>query len=96
MDRILTFSEVCRYLRISAATGYRLEAAGDGPPVVHLKGGKRYSQAAVDEWFKARSSGGASAPTEEKPAPAVRRGRPRREINTVADVLCAARGPSRA
>jgi predicted DNA-binding transcriptional regulator AlpA len=91
MDRILVFSELCDYLRISAATLYRLEAAGDGPPVARLKGGKRYSQVAVDEWFKSRSRGGAAATTEEKPAPAVRRGRPRREVNTAADVLRTAR-----
>jgi predicted DNA-binding transcriptional regulator AlpA len=96
MDRILVFSELCDYLRISAATLYRLEAAGDGPPVARLKGGKRYSQVAVDEWFQSRSRDGASAPTEEKPAPAVRRGRPRREVNSVTDVMRATGGRSRA
>ncbi|HEU4458826.1 MAG TPA: helix-turn-helix domain-containing protein [Methylibium sp.] len=92
MDRILVFSELCDYLRISAATLYRLEAAGEGPPVVRLKGGKRYSQTAVDQWFLARSMATARepAPTEERPAQP-RRGRPRRELNSVSDALRSAR-----
>lgn len=53
-DKILTFEEACRYLRVQKATLYRL-AQRKKVPSAKVGGQWRFKKSKIDEWLEKQS-----------------------------------------
>ena len=78
-DPLVTRREFCQQGKFGPKTLQRIEARGEGPPVIEITPGfVRYRQSAIDAWFAARTRTGArpagKAPTRAIEARHKRRG----------------------